>query len=410
MQTDIVDQKIIEIYPTNPINNSDGWIDFVIPPDPVAMTDLASTELEMGLCLKNTEDASPIKDIASTIAPINLFSATIFDQVDVYLGGKLVCDKSSYYAYRAYLQTLLSYDSDAKENHLMAEGWYEDTAGHMTTSSNNKGHASRVEKFSEVGAVVHVVGRIHTDITQQPRFMIPNIEIKFRFHLAPTAFFLMGAAVGRHKFSIDKIKLNVRRVITNAALSRALDNCLAKTNVKYPVNKVVMTSFHLSQVTSNQTLNNVYSGKLPKRIVVGVVADDAVRGTITTNPFNFAKHAIKRFAVFVNSKEIVQSPLQFDTGFTKAYLELYKTVVAENYPIKEVGISLDQYNAGGYNLYAFDLTPDSCPTDHCSADSTGVIRFEVEIDGKTAPLRMICLFEKNSVIEVTKFRDVLHLD
>lgn len=417
IQTQIKDQRNLEIFPINPIAGSE-WFEFVVPADPMALTDLARTEIDMFCKLTylkpNATEGQPPVPTAAKMAPINLFSATIFDQVEVSLGNKNVCDKSALYAYRAYLQTLLSYDSDAKANHLQVEGYYPDTAGKFDTiSDENNGHKLRQLKFTKIGSLIHVIGRVHTDITQQPNLLIPNIEIRFRFHMAPQAFILMGDAADadHHRFTIEDIKLNIRRVYLYPEVEAGLINALAVEHAKYPITKVKLTSFNLSRNTSMHTINHVHTGKLPKRLIVGFMDDSAMRGSTILNPFNFQHFDIKRFAVFIDSTEIAQSPLTFKhKSFTQAYLELCKTVAGEEYPIKDIGISLDDYAKGGYNLYAFDLTPDNCSDSHYSAERTGNIRFELEIPpvaDKT--IRMLCFFELNGLVEITKHRDVIVL-
>lgn len=417
IQTQIKEQRNLEVYPINPIAGSE-WIEFVVPADPSALTDLARTELDLYCKIVNTipgENNAAATIQAATMAPINLFSATIFDQVEVALGTKNVCDKSSMYGYRAYLQTLLSYSQDSKSHHLQTEGWYDDTAGQFQTAGEaNLGFKARLAKFSAVNSIVHVIGRIHTDITQQANLLIPNMEVRFRFHLAPQAFFLMGTQghAATHKFTVEKIKLIVRRVYLYSEVEAGLINALEVESAKYPITKVKLMSFNLARTTDTHVINHVHSGKLPKRMVVGFVRDNAMRGDTTLNPFAFEKFDIRRFSVFVDSKEITQSPLLFNHGsVTQPYLELCKTVAGEEYPIKDIGISLEEYAKGGYVLYAFDLTPDNCTDSHYSAERTGNIRFELDIpqDAGTT-IRMICLFELNGLIEINKYRDVIVLD
>ena len=51
----------------------------------------------------------------------------MFSGVDLYVNNKLVTSNMDTYPYRAYLETLFSYESDLKNNQLEAgEFWYED--------------------------------------------------------------------------------------------------------------------------------------------------------------------------------------------------------------------------------------------------------------------------------------------
>ena len=69
-------------------------------------------------------------DPTDIVAPTNLFLHSLFSKVEVKLNGKQVCSMNNrIYPYRAMLETLLSYGSDAKSSHLESELYYKDTAG-----------------------------------------------------------------------------------------------------------------------------------------------------------------------------------------------------------------------------------------------------------------------------------------
>ena len=65
---------------------------------------------------------------------------SLFSQIDVSLNGTLVTPSTNTYAYRAYIETLLSHGAEAKNSQLTSALWYKDTAGHMgAIDDENKG-------------------------------------------------------------------------------------------------------------------------------------------------------------------------------------------------------------------------------------------------------------------------------
>ena len=62
------------------------------------------------------------------VAPANNWVQSLFSHVDVYLNGKIV---SNTYAYRAYIETLLTFGKTYKQTVLTNTMWYKDTAGHL---------------------------------------------------------------------------------------------------------------------------------------------------------------------------------------------------------------------------------------------------------------------------------------
>ena len=110
----------------------------------------------------------------------------------------VVTSSNNTYAYRAYLETLLSYGPSAKKSQLTSALYYKDVAGHMNDSnphdedSKNVGFKSR-SAFSTRGTF-DMVGIIHSDLFFQSKFLLNDINIKIRLVRNKDSFCLMGAA------------------------------------------------------------------------------------------------------------------------------------------------------------------------------------------------------------------------
>ena len=66
--------------------------------------------------------------LALPVGPVNNWLYSLFSQVDVYLNGTLVTPSTNTYAYHAYIETLLSYGTDAKDTQLTGQLGHNDTA------------------------------------------------------------------------------------------------------------------------------------------------------------------------------------------------------------------------------------------------------------------------------------------
>ena len=78
---------------------------------------------------------------ADHVGRVNLFLRSLFQQVDVSLNDVQVNQSAGTYAYRAYIESLLSYG--AKTSQLTAALYYKDTAGNMDRL--NPEHANAAE-------------------------------------------------------------------------------------------------------------------------------------------------------------------------------------------------------------------------------------------------------------------------
>ena len=70
-------------------------------------------------------------DGTSKVGFANYPIASLFNQVDVILGGKLISSATNTYAHRSILEVLLNYDKEAAELQLGCGLFCKDTAGQM---------------------------------------------------------------------------------------------------------------------------------------------------------------------------------------------------------------------------------------------------------------------------------------
>ena len=123
---------------------------------------------------------------------------TLFKSVSLSLNDVPVTSPNSNYAYRAYLETLLSYGAEAKKSYLQSEGFYKDTANHMETFNDgdnyqNKGYKVRKELCSR-SREVELKGRLRLDMFQQPRLLLNGTNIKLVLYRNSDVFCLLGKA------------------------------------------------------------------------------------------------------------------------------------------------------------------------------------------------------------------------
>src|SRR6218665_4048887 len=97
--------------------------------------DLASTQLYVkAQIIKANND--PI-DNNNNVGPTNLFLHSLFSEVNITLNDTLVTSSNNTYAYRSYLETLLSYGEGAKTSQLTSALSYKDVAGHLEANQND---------------------------------------------------------------------------------------------------------------------------------------------------------------------------------------------------------------------------------------------------------------------------------
>ena len=95
--------------------------------------------------------------------------------MDVLVQQNLVNSSTNNYAYKALMETLLSYDTNAKGTRLQAEGFYKDTAGVMDepdpVSGGNWG-LGQCFNLTFNSKVADFIGPLHADFFQKNRMLL----------------------------------------------------------------------------------------------------------------------------------------------------------------------------------------------------------------------------------------------
>ena len=152
-------------------------------------------------------------------------------------------------------------------------------------------------------------------------------------------------------------------------------------------------------------MDNVYTGSLPERVVVGLVGDNRLNGRWNLNPFHFEHFDLTHVAMLVNGEQIPRVAYQphFDRGdYLREYLALLE------------GLSLDIGNrsidltpaswANTFPLFIFRLTPDGLS----SIPKSGAARLDLKFRIAT-PRNVIAILysEVPTVLEIDKYRNAI---
>ena len=195
--------------------DSGGPIEFLIPGSGDDYLDLTNTMLQVQA--KVTRANGDDRDLVDPVGPVNNWLHSLFSQVDVYLNGTLETPSTNTYAYRAYIETLLSYGPDAKDTQLTSQLWHKDTATRMDAAeiadgpAANKRFLARRENILR-SRLVDMMGRLHVDLFLQDKFLINGVDVKIRLVRSKPAFAPMaGGANPDYKINIVNATLFAKK-------------------------------------------------------------------------------------------------------------------------------------------------------------------------------------------------------
>lgn len=332
----------------------------------------------------------------------------MFTNVQVELNQKCITPQSSLYNYRSMIERLLNYGLDAKSTHLTSALFYKDTAGHMTASDENKGYLKRLEYA--MGGEIDMESPIHSDIFNQNKYLLNGIQMVLKFFKAKPEFALITTATDTDKYKIKILEavLIIRKLKMNPAVLVAHANTLLRHSARYNIVRCELKSMTIPSNIQSTTLENIFLGQLPQRIVVVFVDAAAFNGNLRLNPFNF-EHFNHNYLNVSTDSNLHITPLKPNFKaklFVSSYTNLF-TNTGINFSDSGSDISREEF-ANGYNISVFDLTSDITAHEaHWCAQTSGSLRIEVQFDESLkSPITAIVFAEFNNLIEIDKHRQV----
>lgn len=383
-------------------------IEFVVPGLGDEYIDLSHTLINLKVKIVK-QDGTPLTAADEKVGPVNGFLHSLFGQVDIYLNQKLVTVNGNTYPYRAYIETLLNYGAEAKTSHLSSALWVTDTAGQMDNVADSNTGLVKRRSFFINSRPVDITGHLHCDIFHQNKYLVNGVELRIKLVRSRDEFSLMSKS--DFKVHIMEASLMVRRVKINPSVLINHAKAIEQYSAKYPITRVDVKSFTIPSDVQGKTIDNVYLGQLPKRVVMGFVSNKAFNGDKKHNPFNFQHFNVNFLSLYIDGQQVPTRALQPDFTTNSLYGQCYQTLFSGSgihYSNGGNAISRDMY-PNGFCLFAFDLTPDlSANSYHWNLVRRGSLRIEVRFStALTEAINCIVYGEFDNVIEVDKYRNVI---
>jgi hypothetical protein len=298
------------------------------------------------------------------VGPIPMIGKTFFKNVQVRIGGQVIYDANSLYPYKAFFETELNYGQDAKETHLQACLYYRDEDGKHNIRTN-AGFLTRSRYFRN-SALVELMAPLHVDLFEQDRCLLNLMDVQIDLDRAEDKFVIMcpgepAAAVNQYKMEVKAMSFLVRKLELEKDCVKAIDNhLLTPCSARYPIRRVKMTTVHIGRGSYAAPTTALFTGQLPRRVLVACTNAQAFQGDYTLNPFCFDHYNIKSAKLVAGGQSFPEPPYTFKMGsgeYLRAYLGLFDALGVER-DNRGNGISRAAF-ANGFTILGFDLTPDS---------------------------------------------------
>ena len=380
----------IEQMPIFQTKGEEAPVQFHIPGTGTQYTDLARTELYLKLKITDENGDPFVQNVETkTAVPIDNILHSMWSMVDIKFNQSLVSTSGTNYMYKSYLETLLNYSQSSKKIQLSSIGFSGDEGNFDAVKPNaepiGRGISSRYNWFKKITTLenptmtpadiakipeddryqdpscVEFIGPLLADICNQDRLILNGVNIELKlFPNKDTFRLLTSPANTKAHIIIEDCKLYVCKVNVAPDIFLGHHKALEYSPALYPFQRTEIRTFNLSRGSYSTTLEDIWQGEVPNRLIVGMVDSDAFAGDYSRNPFRFKHNNLQNITFFVDSESVPRPPYQLnfkDCNYLEGLLSLYK-VSGKLYENTDIGITRETYRQG-YSLIGFEVDPTS---------------------------------------------------
>ena len=371
---------------------STGPVEFVLKENK-SYIDLQETVLRIKCKIVNS-DLTPIptKTGDDNVAFVNNAMHSLFSDVILLINDKRVEGGDKMYPYKAYINSIFRYSKETQEGQLFSIGFVRDDATKMEDVSN-AGFLKR-KSWTEVGATKEFIGKLHLGLFNQERLLMPGADLHLKLERAKDTFCIFNTNVAlKPRVVIESASLELLTVKVNPQLMNYHVGMLSQgLPAEYPFHRVEMDVMTIRENTLGEKQDFLFSGQVPKYVIMVMVSNSAMSGEYKRNPYNF-KFFNASYIDLTKDREATPFP-PFEPDFAKNdYLREYMSVFQSNGLLGKncvLPINFDEYKSGYSNLQ-WNLC-DNRNGVNSNPDPRGNLKIEVKFATKTTEAINVVLY------------------
>lgn len=421
--------------------NDKSAVEFNISGSGTQYTDLSNTYLKVQVRIKEVGGQKDFEQIVKrqnvennhSAIPVDNILHSLWSDVQVKLNGSLVSTSNTNYAYKAYIEKILKFNSMAKEKQLIFCGFSGDkgymdqcnvwqppfSKGLSKRWSWMQGIETKISRGKEATAseadedeiwptptCVEYMGPLMADICQQDRLILNGVNMDFKFIPQEDKFRLITFPTGtKAEIHLDEIKLMVCRVTLANETFLGVERILPTMPVVYPFSRTDVRTFNINAGQYEETYEDLFQGEVPSKMIVGMVKSKSYSGSFDLNPFRFRPFDIHSMGFYVDDESVPRQPFEFnvrDCGYLEGLQSLYE-VTGKWGKNTDLDITRETYRQGFF-LVGFDVDGATAPNLTSYVGETKSGRTRLKLKFKKA------LSTNITVIVYAAFQEVAQID
>ena len=155
---------------------------------------------------------------------------------------------------------------------------------------------------------------MHFDLAFQHKLIPSDVGLKIRLTPSKDAFCRIadGANPG-FKVKIIDCRLLIKKIRISDSLYLAHARGFQHGNARFPIRRVAIKTYSISQGTQSHSQEAVSSGQLPNRVVLAFVENASMNGAYNENPFHFKHFNVTEVKLWVGGQcDLSVRPLEMN--------------------------------------------------------------------------------------------------
>jgi hypothetical protein len=323
---------------------------------------------------------------------------SMIKQIDFEINSKQISNLPQNYAYRAFLEALLGYSEQAKKSHLKCAYWDD-------TFKTGLG-LDATETTMSVTTAHYMMGKIHTDLGFQGRYLVGGCSVKLEINLNDPRFYMKLGHHNSARLILKNVALHIQKAKISKEIVDAHRQALQVSPAKYPITRCEVKTHVIPKGVQDIWIDNFVFGQLPRRIFLVLVENDAFSGSYSKDPFNFKPAGLNHLCAYIDGVAYPSQPYQpnFDKGsYLREYLGLFDAL---NQNGTETTCTLDKatYKTSkaifGFN-FSNDLSNGVGMDGHANLIKRGTLRLQLKFSAALEnAMNVIAYCEFDNVIEI----------
>jgi hypothetical protein len=352
-------------------------------------------------------------DTPPKVFPVNNIFHSIMESVEVFIEDQPITKSDKHYPYISYIQSLSNYGDHELHTNFQLCGWSKDTHGKMEQLDKAQNKALELRKDSFHGTTSlkgEFIGKLFSPLFMQNRVLPPQVGFRILIRKSNDAFALMHEK-GEFQIKILNAVLMVQKVSVNATLKESYNRLMDEDEPSQYYLPTPAVNYYTIESGATQFMrDDLFLGRLPRKVVIMMVDTAAYHGNAEKNPFNFHHFKVSEIGLYKDGMPYPYPATKMDFD-NHVYSEAYHNLMKANrtaYTNKAITIDMADF-ANGYSIFSFDMSPDQLgsisPASLLKINSN--IRLEMKFkEALPKNVTLLVYYETVNLMEIQKDRRV----